>query len=479
MESDRDAIRLGQLSREVLDSLHEGCQVLGTDWRYLYVNDAVVAQSRKTRDELIGRTMMECYPGIEQTPMFDALRRCMHERTSSRLENEFTFADGARTWFELRIVPVPQGVCVLSIDVTERRHRLAAIVDDSFDAIIGVRLDGVITSWNVAATRMFGWSSAEIVGMSIDVLVPERLRAERASVAQRLVDGERVAPFGTVRRRKDGTEIDVSVTASPVRGSDGTVIGVSMIQRDVSELKQLHAELVRAKEEAEVSARELESFSYSVAHDLRAPLRSIDGFSAALLEEYADKVDDDGKRFLRFVREGAQRMGELIDDILMLSRVTRAELDPAPTDLTELAQRALRRLAQRQPERNVETHVHPGLTAIADERLLAIALESLIDNAWKFSSGREVAHIEVGARREGDETIFFVRDDGAGFDPAYAQKLFGVFQRLHGEREFEGTGVGLATVKRIVARHRGRVWAESTVGSGATFFFTLGDGAER
>jgi light-regulated signal transduction histidine kinase (bacteriophytochrome) len=240
-------------------------------------------------------------------------------------------------------------------------------------------------------------------------------------------------------------------------------------------LAALNESLQQAKAATEVANRELEAFSYSVAHDLRAPLRSIDGFSQALLEDYADKLDDEGVQHLRYVREAAQEMGELIDGLLTLSRVARSELRREPVDLSRLARSVFAQLQKAAPDRRVETIVADDLMVEGDPRLLRVVLDNLIGNAWKFTRNRQAARIEVGALdRDGMRTCF-VGDNGAGFDMAYAAKLFGVFQRLHSTTEFEGTGIGLATVQRIVSRHRGRVWAEGAVDAGATFSFTLWD----
>lgn len=222
--------------------------------------------------------------------------------------------------------------------------------------------------------------------------------------------------------------------------------------------------------------QELEAFAYSVSHDLRAPLRAIDGFSLALLEDCADRLDVNGKKYLAHVREAAQQMGALIDDLLNLSRVTRAELHSETVDLSGMARSVVARLRESQPERQVEVSVQDELMVQADPRLLDIALTNLLGNAWKFTGNRAVARIELGVEAAEHPPVYFVRDNGAGFDSKYVEKLFGVFQRLHSAREFEGTGIGLATVQRIVHRHGGRVWAEGEVDRGATFYFTLEEG---
>jgi signal transduction histidine kinase len=221
--------------------------------------------------------------------------------------------------------------------------------------------------------------------------------------------------------------------------------------------------------------RELESFSYSVSHDLRAPLRAIDGFSKALLATYGGRVlDQQGMHFLERVRAGTAKMSTLIDDMLHLARVTRSTLRRTVVDVSAIAEEAAADLIRRNPDRLVYCVIHPGMHAFADPHLLMIVFENLLGNAWKFTAIRESAHVEVGQMPPDGEPTFFIRDDGAGFDMAYADKLFGAFQRLHDESEFEGTGIGLATVKRIIARHGGQVWAESVEGQGATFYFTLG-----
>jgi len=248
------------------------------------------------------------------------------------------------------------------------------------------------------------------------------------------------------------------------------------LRNEIEERARAEEALRHAKAVAEAASKELEAFSYSVAHDLRAPLRSIDGFSQALLEDCADRLDADGQRYLTHVRESAQQMGELIDDLLSLSRVTRTELRRERVDVTALVRSVLERLRESQPDRQVDQVVQDGLVAQADPRLLDVALTNLLGNAWKFTSKRTSARIEFAAKAGEHPPVYCVRDNGAGFDARYADKLFGVFQRLHAAHEFEGTGIGLATVRRIVTRHGGQVWAEGQVDQGATFYFTLEEG---
>ena len=245
------------------------------------------------------------------------------------------------------------------------------------------------------------------------------------------------------------------------------------VEQTNREMAREIAERKRAEEALEAANKELEAFSYSVSHDLRAPLRSIDGFSQALLEDYAERLDEQGRDYLHRVRAASQRMAHLIDDMLKLSHVTRAELSREEVDLSALAQEIAAELRRAQPGREVEFTVASGLRVHGDPKLLRIVIENLLGNAWKFTGKHSGARIEFGMTHRDGKPAYFVRDNGVGFDMAYAGKLFGAFQRLHDSREFPGTGIGLATVQRVIHKHGGRVWAEGEVEKGATFYFSL------
>jgi PAS domain S-box-containing protein len=725
-------------SRQMLDTMLEGCQIIDFDWRYRYINDAAQNHNRRPKEELLGKTMMECWPGITATEIFALEKSCMEQRTTHCLENEFTFSDGSNGWFSLIIQPVPEGIAIYSEDITERRQAekalrllnekmdatlqaipdllfeldengcyhevwaydpkqlavererllghtvgemlpaeaaevvldalreaaktgtsrghiirlrlphgefwfelstarkasqpgeplrfvmlsrditerkrveeaqawLAAIVENSNDAIIGRSLDGKILSWNAAAERLYGYSAGEAIGRPITLIMPPGHHADAERHSAVLQGGGDIPRAETVRQTKDGRLITVLRGISPIKSDAGEVIGAAITARDVSEhkrsetqlrlaasvfdnagegilitdkdnnilsvnrafteitgyspeeaigrdprmlssgrqssafydalwasirqtgrwqgelwdrrkdgqyycellsiaairddkgeiaqhctifsditkLKMAEAELMalNAQLEHRVTERtaaldhankELEAFSYSVSHDLRAPLRHISGFSAIVLEANEGKLDAASVDYLKRISAASERMGLLIADLLELSRISRQELNKRDLDLSEFARQVVDVLVKAHPEREVKVTVKPDMSTSGDPGLMRIVLENLIGNAWKFTSRANEPGIEVGFEQRGGETVYYVRDNGAGFDMNYAKKLFEPFQRLHTNREFQGTGIGLSIVGRIVARHGGRIWAEARVGEGAAFYFTLG-----
>jgi light-regulated signal transduction histidine kinase (bacteriophytochrome) len=287
------------------------------------------------------------------------------------------------------------------------------------------------------------------------------------------------------RVRKDGSRFWANTVLTPIRDEADRRSGFAKITRDLTEQKRaqeeigrLNADLERRVQvrtgELEAANAELEAFSYSVSHDLRAPLRAIDGFSHALMEDFTAHLPPAAMDYLRRVVAGTRKMSDLIDGLLDLSRVSRADMRWQEVDLSAMARQVADGLQRSEPQRRVQWDIADALSARGDPRLLRVVLDNLIGNAWKFTGGKDPARIQFGSRTNGEGRAYFVADDGAGFDMAYADKLFGAFQRLHHEREFEGTGIGLATVRRVINRHGGRIWAEAEPGRGAMFLFTLG-----
>ena len=377
-------------------------------------------------------------------------------------------------------------------DVTERKNaeeslsqseeRYRAVVKQSIEGIYLVDGDTKrILETNPALQNMLGYTAYELRGMELHEIVAHDHKSVEANIERTLREGWR---FIRERRyqRKDGSVVDVEVAASAIYYGGKQVICAAI--RDITERKKAEEEIHRLNEELEERVRsrtaelratneELEAFSYSVSHDLRTPLRSMAGFSQMLIEDYEDELDETGKDYLRRIQAASGRMGDLIDNLLYLSRVSRQEMRREKVDLSTLARRVAEDLRRREPGRRARFDITDGLSVMGDAGLLKVALENLLGNAWKFTSKEPEAEIGFGVVEQDGEPVYYVRDNGVGFDEAYADKLFGPFQRLHGEDEFEGTGVGLATVARIIRRHGGSLRAEGEVGRGATFHFTL------
>jgi PAS domain S-box-containing protein len=332
--------------------------------------------------------------------------------------------------------------------------------------------DGTIRYLSPSVERTLGYRPEEMLGTNTgDYVHPDDLEKGFKELAEALAKpGVHPVAVETRVRHKDGTWRWLEGIANNLL-EDPSVRGLVFNHRDVTGRKQAERELARRAAELASSNAELEQFAYSVAHDLRAPLRGISGFSQVLLEDYADELDERGRDYLRRVMTAGQRMGRLIDGLLELSYVTRAEIRYEMVNLSGLTESIAEELKLSDPERRVQFLIQRDLSAEGDRRLLRVALENLLSNAWKFTEER--ARIEFGVANQEGEPAFFVRDDGVGFDMAYADKLFGVFQRLHSPDEFEGTGIGLAMAARIVQRHGGRIWAEGELGRGATIYFTL------
>ncbi len=361
-------------------------------------------------------------------------------------------------------------------------ERDRAIVESSPDAMLIVSDYGRVLMINARTERLFGYSRAELLGNTVEMLMPARFRDEhiRRRTSYFADPGVRSMGAGPTLcgLRKDGIEFPIEISLSPLETENGTLVFCAV--RDISERKRAEDELHALNESArrhasqlEAANQELEAFSYSVSHDLRAPLRSIDGFSSALMEDYADKLDDQANNYLRRIRAATQRMAQLIDDLLKLARVSRSEMRTESVDLSALANDMLAECRKADPNRRVECVVQDHVLGHGDPQLLSLVLENLIGNAWKFTSKTPRARIEFAVADQDGEEVYFVRDNGAGFDMTYSEKLFGAFQRLHSISEFPGTGVGLATVQRIIRRHGGRVSAQGAEGKGATFSFTL------
>ncbi len=453
--------------------------------------------------DCIGRTPQACLPAKTARLLTAGFRACRDGKHVIRREHPIDLQDGRR-WFNTVLVPLADAagrvrriVCIAR-DVTERRQTLESLraSEERFRGFFELSLVGAAMTdrahrWLEVNDRLCMMLGSPRSRLTRQTWLERIHRDDRAlhlmqfdRILNRVIDGYTLdARF----IRSDGSMIHTAMNVGCVRRRDGEVDHFLLVLSDITErtnaedaVRKLNAELEHrvAERTSQLAAanRELEAFCYSVSHDLRAPLRSIDGFSQALLEDCSDKLDADGRDCLRRVRSASQRMGELIDALLKLSRVARAGIHRTRLDLSAIARQIADGLAAAHPERQVDWFIEPELYVEGDRHLLSVVMENLLENAFKYTGRNAHAHIEFGRLPNGDAARFYVKDDGAGFDMAYADKLFQPFQRLHRPDEFEGHGIGLATVQRIIHRHGGRTWATSESGRGATFFFELADG---
>ena len=347
-----------------------------------------------------------------------------------------------------------------------------ALLEAAPDAMVCIAADGRIVLVNAQAERLFGYERAELIGQPVEILVPDAARAVHSGHRAGYVASPRHRPMGAgmplAGRRRDASTFPAEISLSAIDTDEGILVAAAI--RDVTAWLRM--------KDLERSSQDLESFIYSISHDLRAPLRALSGYSEVLLEDYGEVLGEEGRGYAERIVAVSEQMGQLIEYLLQYSRVSRATLHLQPVDLGGEAARIAEEIKLREPHRRVCFTIDQPVPALADRRLIRTVLENLLDNAWKFTSGRDDASIEFRTAPSTDAAVCcYVRDNGAGFDPAYADKLFQPFQRLHPVRDFPGAGTGLASVRQIAELHGGRVWAEGAVGAGATFYFTL-DGKE-
>lgn len=480
--------------RSTLDNMLEGAQIIGFDWRYKYINNSFTRHSKYTKEDLLGYTVMEKFPGIEQTGIFKVYQRCFDERISAHLENEFAFPDGSIGWFELSFQPIPEGIFILSIDITERKKAEAAILsaeanyreifEKASDAIYVLDIEtGQILEINQRATEITGHNKHELIKRDPNLLMtgdPNYTQAQSQVYMQKAASGQPQL-FDWIIKKADGTHswIEVNLTKANIAGEERILSFFREIndrkkaQEEVLKLnEQLEQKVITRTEQLRKTNEELEAFSYSVSHDLRAPLRGIIGFTNILEEDYSSKLDDEARRITAVIKNNTIKMGNLIDDLLRFSQLGRQQVIKTTVDSSEMVEEVITESGFKNMD-NITWVIAPLPDVNADPNTIKQVWINLISNAVKYSHKQQQPVIEIGTLPAENETIFFVRDNGVGFDEKYKNKLFKVFQRLHSAADFEGTGVGLAIVERIITKHEGSVWAEAAPGKGAGFYFSL------
>jgi PAS domain S-box-containing protein len=463
------------------DRVMVACQVIDFNWRYLYVNDSVAELARRPKEELLGHTVMEVFPDIESSEIFRAVKRCMETRISQRIEDEFVYPDSSRAWFELDIHPVPEGVLAIVLDATNRKRAedstrkseatYRSLVENLPQMICLKDLDFRWSTCNSNFLRDLGRSAAEIVGKTDYDFFPREV-AERYRASDL-----RVLASGTIEEMDESYPVGgerqvVHIVKTLVRDDEGEPSGILAIFWDVTEKRRTERKLLETVEAFRRSNAELEQFAYVASHDLQEPLRMVSSFTQLLAQRYRGKLDKDADDYIAFAVDGANRMQKLITDLLSYSRLeTRGKPFKSVDAGVVLGQAVLNlRAAMEESGALITNDRLPEVSA--DESQLLQLFQNLLANSIKFRSEHN-PRIHVAATRQEDEWRFSVSDNGIGIESEYYERIFVLFQRLHPASAYPGTGIGLTICKKIVSRHGGRIWVESELGKGSTFYFTL------
>ncbi|MGZ3330551.1 MAG: sensor histidine kinase [Gemmatimonadaceae bacterium] len=460
--------------------------VLGEDGTIISWNEGAVSLFGYGPDEVVGRSIFETIVPSEHVVAKRAWLGAAIERGSASYEAMRRRKDDVRIWVDVsvRVQRYDDGQRFLILnerDITRNKYqreaqmlqtRFRGVLETGPDAIVLVDCSGRMVLVNSETEQLFGYSREELLGDFVELLVPKRFHKSHPQHRGKYFHNPQTRPMGIGLelwgKRKDGTEFPVEISLSPLTIEDRQLAMAAI--RDVSSRKKT--------EEALKSANaELEAFTYSVSHDLRAPIRQIEGFSKILAEHLGKNADPEVQRYLYRIQEGSQQMGRLVDDLLHLAKLGRQDAERRLVSLNLLVDDVLANVRAEAANREIEWRVAPLPTVLCDAGLIKVVLTNLLSNAVKYTRPRNKAVIEIGQAMQYGQPVIYVRDNGVGFDMKYVAKLFGVFQRLHAAEEFEGTGIGLATVRRIIRKHDGDIWAEAALDKGATFFFTLGAGA--
>ncbi len=477
-----------------LENITDGFFLIDKDWKFTFLNGQAERMLQRRRQDLLGHTLWQEFPEFLGTRIEREYRLTVEAKRTSGFE---AFYPPLKTWFDFHVYPTDAGLAVYFQDITQRRAEQAQLrlletaVSRLNDMVVITEAEAFsdagprIVFVNDAFERRTGYSREEAIGHTPALLwghKTQRAELDRIRAAMKKWQAVRAE---IIVYTKAGQELWLETEIAPIADESGRFTHWVAVERDITERRQQQEEILGLNSELEervllrtaqlaAANKEMESFAYSVSHDLRSPLNTIHGFSQLLGKIEAEKISEKGKHYLDRIGVGVKQMGELIEGLLTLAHLSREQIKSELVDLSAVARRIEQEHREREPQRQAQVLIQDGLRARGDPRLLSAVLQNLLGNAWKFTSRRALARIEVGCKSEPDgDTVFFVRDNGAGFDMAFAHKLFGTFERLHSPGDFAGTGIGLATVKRVIDRHGGRVWAEGRLDEGAVFCFTL------
>lgn len=476
-------------AQSVLASFPEALMIANEDWRVVYANAMAARLCGKPAEELLGRTPWEHWPAGVRANIEQEHRRALTEHTPIELER--LCAERAEGWLELRAFRCEGEIVSYYRQVefgsgqpgiptfselkrlSEVQQHLAAIVESSDDAIVSKDLNGIIRSWNRGAERIFGYKAHEVVGQHISMLAPPEAAEDIPRILARIAQGQRVEHFQTKRKTKDGRILTVSLTVSPVRDVSGRIIGASKVARDITLRERQEQALREANAALTRSNSDLQQFAYSASHDLQEPLRMVSTYVEMLQRKFGGKLGPSGDEYVGYAIEGAARMERLLADLLAYTRASTMGEEPVGyIDAEEILEKAVANL-QAAIKSSSACITHTALPRIRMHPFqLQQVFQNLIANSIRYRSG-DPPRIQIAAEQRGDEWLLSVQDNGIGIDPQYKEQVFGIFKRLHSAAEYPGTGMGLAICERLIERAGGRIWVESELGRGATFFFTV------
>jgi PAS domain S-box-containing protein len=474
--------------RAVIDNSTALIYIKDCEGKYLLINARCAELFQIPQDAFIGKTDFDLFPKEIAQSFRDNDLAVLHRGEPIDLEETTPHEDGLHTYFSTKFpLRKPDGtiyaVAGISTDITDRKRaqvsmgRLAAIVESSDDAIVSKDLNSIITSWNRGAELLFGYKAHEVIGQPITILMPPDRVNEEPGILQRIRSGQLIDHYETIRRRKDGTHVNVSLTVSPIKDAAGNVVGASKIARDITDKIRAREELERTVAERTAQLRdtvaELEAFSYSIAHDMRAPLRAMNTYSRFLEEDFAGQLPGKGKDYLHRIASGASRLDALIQDVLNYSKIARAEMTLESVDIEKLTREIIDSYPDLRDSNAIILVQSPLPQVIGNPAALTQCISNLLSNAVKFVPPNTVPRVLVRGENAGEFVRIWVEDNGIGISPEGQSRIFHMFQRLNPANEFEGTGIGLTIVRKAIGRMGGKLGVESQLGAGSRFWFEL------